>query len=136
MIRQTEPEFESRQLSPVEYCLRVFTDVRPGEGRTGLMMFANVLLILCAYYLIKPMREGWPAISAIEGLSQMEVKAYSSFAQAFLLLFVVASYGRLVDRWPRRTLITRSTLFCMSNLVIARVRAGRARASGPAVRRG
>jgi AAA family ATP:ADP antiporter len=118
MIRQTEPEYASQQLSPIEYCMRIFTDVRPGEGRTGLMMFANVLLILCAYYLIKPMREGWLAVSAIEGLSQMEVKAYSSFAQAFLLLFIVASYGRLVDRWPRRTLITRSTLFCMSNLVI------------------
>ncbi len=105
-------------LSPVERCLRVFTDVRPGEGRTGLMMFANVLLILCAYYLIKPLREGWLAASRIEGFEPMELKAYSSFGQTVLLVFVVSGYGRLVGRWSRATLITRSTLFCMSNLLI------------------
>ncbi len=105
-------------LSPVERWLRVFTDIRPGEGRTGLMMFANVLLILCAYYLIKPLREGWLAASQIEGFEPMELKAYSSFGQTVLLAFVVAGYGRLVGRWSRVTLITRSTLFCMSNLLI------------------
>ncbi len=105
-------------LSPVERCLRVFTDIRPGEGRTGLMMFANVLLILCAYYLIKPLREGWLAASQIEGLEPMELKAYSSFGQTVLLAFVVVGYGRLVGRWSRVTLITRSTLFCMLNLLI------------------
>ncbi len=105
-------------LSPVERCLRLFTDIQPGEGRTGLMMFANVLLILCAYYLIKPLREGWLAASQIEGFEPMELKAYSSFGQTVLLAFVVVGYGRLVGRWSRVTLITRSTLFCMSNLLI------------------
>jgi AAA family ATP:ADP antiporter len=48
----------------------------------------------------------------------MEVKAYSSFGQSLLLIFVVMAYTRLSSRWPRRTLITRSTLFCMSNMVV------------------
>jgi AAA family ATP:ADP antiporter len=82
------------------------------------MMFANVFLILLAYYFIKPLREGWIAISDIEGLSKMEVKAYSSFAQSILLLFVVGWYARLADRWDRTTLFTRATLFCISNMVI------------------
>ena len=106
------------ELSRVERVLRLFTDVRPGEGPTGLIMFANVFLILCAYYLVKPLRDGWIAISDVAGLSKMEVKAYSSFGQSLVLLFVVSAYGRLSTRWPRRTLITRSTLFCMSNLVV------------------
>lgn len=81
-------------------------------------MFANVFLILCSYYFIKPLREGWIAVSAIGGLEKFEVKAYTSFGQSILLLFVIAWYSRLVDRWPRAKLITWATLFCMSNMVV------------------
>jgi AAA family ATP:ADP antiporter len=118
-LSETQPQPDSADpRSPFERFLGLFTEVRAGEGTTALLMFANVLLILCAYYLVKPLREGWLAVSGIDGLEPMELKAYSSFGQAILLVFVVASYGRLVERWPRGTLITRSTLFCMSNLVI------------------
>jgi AAA family ATP:ADP antiporter len=106
------------QLSTTERFLGLFTDVEPGEGGTALMMFANVFLILLAYYFIKPLREGWIAISDIEGLSKMEVKAYSSFAQSLILLFVVGWYARLSERWDRVTLFTRATLFCISNMVV------------------
>jgi hypothetical protein len=106
------------QPSPLERGLRIFTDVRAGEGRVAVMMFANVLLILCAYYFVKPLREGWLAVSDIEGLTKMELKAYSSFGQSLLLVFVVSAYGKLVAQLPRAVLITRATLFCMSNLVI------------------
>jgi len=106
------------QLSNTERLLRLFTEVKPGEGGTALMMFANVFLILLAYYFIKPLREGWIAVSDIEGLSKMEVKAYSSFVQSILLLFVVGWYARLADRWDRVTLFTRATLFCISNMII------------------
>jgi AAA family ATP:ADP antiporter len=106
------------QLSRTERFLQIFTEVRPGEGSTALLMFANVFLILCAYYFIKPLREGWIAVSDISGLSKMEVKAYSSFAQSIFLLFIVGWYARLSNRWDRSTLITRATLFCISNMVI------------------
>jgi AAA family ATP:ADP antiporter len=98
--------------------LCLFTEVKPGEGATAVMMFANVFLILLAYYFIKPLREGWIAISDIQGLTKMEVKAYSSFAQSLVLLFIVGWYARLADRWDRVTLFTRATLFCISNMVI------------------
>jgi AAA family ATP:ADP antiporter len=90
--------------------------VHAGEGFTALLMFANVFLILCAYYFIKPLREGWIAVSDITGLSKMEVKAYSSFGQSILLVPVVWLYGRLSGRYRRSDLITRSTLFCVLNL--------------------
>jgi hypothetical protein len=105
-------------LSTTERFLRLFTEVRPGEGPIAVIMFANVFLILLAYYFIKPMREGWIAVSDIQGLSKMEVKAYSSFAQSLLLLFVVGWYARLADRLDRATLFTRATLFCISNMVV------------------
>ena len=108
----------SPSLSRTERFLQLFTEVKPGEGSTAILLFANVFLILCAYYFVKPLREGWIAVSSIDGLTKMEVKAYSSFFQAIFLLFIVGWYARLSDKWSRVTLITRSTLFCISNMVI------------------
>jgi AAA family ATP:ADP antiporter len=104
--------------SRLDRFLCLFTEVHAGEGVTALLMFANVFLILCAYYFIKPLREGWIAVSDISGLSKMEVKAYSSFGQSLLFFPVVLFYGRLSDRWRRSDLITRSTIFSMSNMAV------------------
>jgi AAA family ATP:ADP antiporter len=112
-----KPQADAK-LSSTERFLSLFTEVRAGEGSVALLMFVNVFLILCAYYFIKPLREGWIAISDISGLTKTEVKAYSSFAQSIFLLLVVGWYGRLSDQWDRATLITRATLFCISNMVI------------------
>ena len=106
------------RLTKTERILQIFTEVRAGEGYTALLMFANVFLILCAYYFIKPLREGWVAVSDISGLTKMEVRAYSSFAQSLLLLFIVGWYGRLSRYCSRVLLITRATLFCIATMVI------------------
>ncbi|MCP3871039.1 MAG: hypothetical protein GY703_23665 [Gammaproteobacteria bacterium] len=118
MAISTDPDLNSPPRSVGERFLGLFTEVRPGEGTTALLMFANVFLILCAYYFVKPLREGWIAVSDISGLTKMEVKAYSSFIQSLFLLLVVGWYGRLACRWSRVTLITRATLFCIFNLLI------------------
>ncbi len=55
----------------LERFLGLFTEVRPGEGGTALLMFANVFLILCAYYFIKPLRDGWLSVSGIPGLTPL-----------------------------------------------------------------
>lgn len=103
--------------SRLERLLGIFTDVRPGEGPTALLMFANVFLILCGYYFIKPLRDGWLAGEQIPGF-EGTIRAYSSFAQVAVLVPVVSLYGRLSQRWRGSALITRSTLFCISNLVL------------------
>ncbi|MDG2303189.1 MAG: hypothetical protein P8R42_00820 [Candidatus Binatia bacterium] len=107
-----------KELSRPERFLRIFTEIRPGEGRTALLLFLNVFLILCAYYFVKPLRDGWIAVSAIEGLSKMEVKAYSSFGQSILFLGAIGVYARMSSMLPRAVLISRTTMFCMSNLVL------------------
>ncbi|RUM44378.1 MAG: hypothetical protein DSY80_04440, partial [Desulfocapsa sp.] len=109
---------EAKQLTKIERFLRIFTDVRSGEGKTALLMFANVFLILLAYYCIKPIREGWISVSDISGFTKMEIKAYSSFFQSIFLLFIVAWYSRLASSLQRSALISRVTLFCISNIVI------------------
>jgi AAA family ATP:ADP antiporter len=106
------------QLSRLERFLCLFTEVRPGEGVTAMLMFVNVFLLLCAYYFVKPLREAWVSVTDLMGFDSGQLRAYSAFAQGLVLLPVIAWYGQLSDRMHRGTLITRATLFCMSNLVI------------------
>jgi AAA family ATP:ADP antiporter len=112
------PAREGARLSRLERGLRLFTDIRPGEGVTGVVLFADVFLILCAYYFVKALRDGWIAVSEVAGFSSVELKAYTSFAQSLILWGIVSLYARLAARWPRRTLITRVTLVCMASLVV------------------
>lgn len=101
----------------LERALSIFTDVRPGEGPTALLMFANVFLILCAYYFIKPLRDGWLAGEQIQGF-ETTIRPYSNFVQVLILIPVVSIYGRLSTRWRGSDLIARSTLFCITNLLV------------------
>lgn len=87
--------------------IRLFSDIRPDEIRIGFLMLANIFLILMAYYFIKPVREGWLSVSVIQGLSKIEVKAYSAFAQSLLLFAVLPIYAKLASIWPRKILIDR-----------------------------
>jgi AAA family ATP:ADP antiporter len=87
---------------PLERFLRVFADVRDGEGPQLLLLGLNVFLILTAYYLMKPVREA--LILAQPGGA--EIKSYSMAAQALLLAFAVPAYGALATRLPRRRLIS------------------------------
>lgn len=110
-------ESNRRQLTILDRFGRLFTDIRPGEGRAGLLMAANIMLILIAYYLIKPLREGWLSVEHLPGLSKMEIKAYSSYGQSVILIFIILAYDRMVSKLPRLSIIGHTTLFCVSNLV-------------------
>jgi len=86
--------------SRLDRALRIFADVRPGEGTTTLLLAANLFLILTAYYVLKPVRE-----ALILGQGSPELKAYLSAAQVAVLAVVVPVYGRLVSQLARRRLI-------------------------------
>ena len=112
------PALGAGRRTPLERFLCLFTDVRAGEGSTAVLMLANAFLILCAYYFVKPLRDGWISISDVGGLGKWEVRAYSSFGQSLLLVPIVGWYGRLATRLPRASLISRASLFCMSNIAV------------------
>lgn len=99
--------------SPLDKALRLFTDVKGGEGFGALLLALNVFLLLTAYYFIKVVRD-----SLIVVESGAEVKSYSAAAIAMLLLVAVPLYSRLADRLPRRKLINRVTLFFVACLVV------------------
>ena len=81
--------------SPIDRALRLFGDVRAGEGRDVLRHFASLLLLLIAYYILKTVRE--PLILVGGGA---ELKSYAAAAQAALLLLYVPAYATLASRVP------------------------------------
>lgn len=70
-------------------------------------MIGNIFLILAAYYLIKPVREGWLSVTQIGSFTKLEIKAYSAFAQSLMLVAILPLYARLAAKWRRRDLILR-----------------------------
>jgi AAA family ATP:ADP antiporter len=96
----------------LDRALRLFADVRAGEGATALLLTLNVFLLLAAYYCIKPVREA--LILSGEGA---EIKSYTAAGQAILLVGLVPAYGALADRLPRRRLLNAVTAFFIACLV-------------------
>ena len=86
--------------SALERALSLFADVRAGEGASTLLLALNVFLLLAAYSLMKPARDG---LILTEGGA--EVASYSAAAQALLLMIAVPIYGWLGTRVVRIRLI-------------------------------
>jgi len=99
--------------SVLEKALSIISDVQPGEGLGALILTVNLFTLLGAYYLLKVVRE-----SLILAEGGAEVKAYSSAAQAVVLLGVVPFYGWIATHLNRNRLLRFTTLFFASNLVI------------------
>jgi AAA family ATP:ADP antiporter len=98
--------------SALERVLSVFADVRPGEGVTTILLAINIFLLLAAYSLMKPARDG---LILTEGGA--EVASYSAAAQAVLLMIAVPIYGWLGTRVVRIRLITIVMTFFAVTLV-------------------
>lgn len=91
--------------SPLDRFLRLFTDVRAGEGLTALMLAFDVFLLLSSYYVVKSIRD-----AVILSEASPEWKAYTNAGQVIVLAAVVPLYGMLADRLPRRRLVNLVTL--------------------------
>ena len=92
--------------------LRLFADVRAGEGRTAVLLSLNVFLLLTAYYVLKPVRD---ALVLAQGSA--ELRSYLSAGMVVVLAVVVPFYGRLASRVHRRRLINLVTAIFVACLV-------------------
>lgn len=110
---------DSERRSALESLLGVFAEVRAGEGTNVVLMFANVFLILTAYYVLKVVREGL-TIGGVQlfGLEGDEIKAYLPAVMTVLLLGVVPLYAKLASTVSRIRLLNLTTIFVMATLVL------------------
>lgn len=109
----TPPRSETRYHLGYRF-LRLFADIRQGEAGKALLLALNVFLLLLAYYILKPLREALILVDK----NAPQVKSYLSGAQAILFVFVIKAFSRLASKVPRHILITWTTSFFISNLLI------------------
>jgi AAA family ATP:ADP antiporter len=86
--------------SGLERVLSTVTEVRPGEGKTVLLMTVGIFLILMAFLIVKVVRT--TMIIADVGA---EVKNYTAVVQTIVLVGILSIYSRLAARFTRRKLI-------------------------------
>jgi AAA family ATP:ADP antiporter len=92
--------------------LREAVGARPGEGVVLLWASAYYFLVLCAYYVIRPIRDDMGAASGVENLAWL-------FTGTMLgMLLVHPLYTSLVSRLTRRRFISWSYRFFILNLVL------------------
>lgn len=92
--------------------LRDAVGARPGEGVVLLWASAYYFLVLCAYYVIRPIRDDMGAASGVENLAWL-------FSGTLLgMLLVHPLYTSLVSKLTRRRFISWTYRFFIANLVI------------------
>jgi AAA family ATP:ADP antiporter len=94
--------------------LRLFADIRRGEAPKALLLSLNIFLLLFAYYILKPLRDALLLVDK----DSAPIKSYLSGAQAVLFVLVIKAFSRLASKVPRHLLITWTTSFFISNLVL------------------
>ncbi len=106
-----------RHFTRIERFFSLFTTLRAGEGLVAVQLCLQAFAIMCAYYMLKVIRE--PMILA-EGSA--ELKAYSTALQALLLMVIVPIFAMMYHRSPGQTekhhLFRNTLLFFLSNLLL------------------
>ena len=100
-----------------ERILNIISVVKPGEGKSTLLLTFNACTLLTAYYLLKVIRE--PLILAYGGA---EYKSYATAIQAgvltVMLPFFSALYHRYSDRKNRSNITNKVLIFFVFNLLV------------------
>lgn len=86
--------------------------IRRGERRAFALSFVYFLLLLCSYYLLRPVRD-----ALVSGLGQGEIK-YLSMTVFFVMLAIAPLFGALLTHIPRRTLLPFVYGFFAVNLLV------------------
>jgi AAA family ATP:ADP antiporter len=105
-----DPPSDPRR-SALDRLLRLFGDVRAGEGPTVLLLMSNVFLLLLGYYICKTARD--PLVLATGGVLG---KSAAGAVQAVVLMGFIPLYSWFASRVDRMRLITGVLLFFALNL--------------------
>jgi ATP:ADP antiporter, AAA family len=108
---ETHPPYSALRWIPY---LKLFTDIRPREVRSTLILTLNFFLLFTAYYVLKPIREG--LILSMNGGA--ELKSSATMVQAVLFIALVPFYSRVAARFTGRGAIISVYLFMSLNILI------------------
>jgi len=86
--------------------------IHRGERVALVLSFVYFLLLLCAYYLLRPVRD-----ALVAGLGTDEIK-YLSLAVFVVMLAITPLFGLLMTHVPRRTLLPSIYGFFACNLLV------------------
>ncbi|MEZ4375631.1 MAG: Npt1/Npt2 family nucleotide transporter [Polyangiaceae bacterium] len=112
---QSEPGIIKRRLQRRgRLLLGLITEVRPGETAGAMLLTLNIFLLLAAYYVMKPVREG--LILELKGGA--ELKSWMSAVMTVLLIFLVPAYSAFANKVRRNRLVVSITLFFASHLLL------------------
>ncbi len=102
-----------KKLNAFERFLTLFTVVRPGEGHCIYLLVLKGFLLMCSYYMLKPVRE---TLILLDG--SPAIASYSAALSAALLLIVIPAYSFFYRRTNRDRLTQRITVFFIANLLV------------------
>lgn len=92
--------------------VRNAVDARPGEGAALLWSCAYYFFVLCAYYVLRPIRDEMGAAGGVDNLAWLFTGTLGA------MLLVQPFYGGLVAKLPRRRFVPLTYRFFISNLVV------------------
>lgn len=115
-MTREQPNIETPQSADetsvaVSRFLSLFTRVKPSEVQLTLALLLTVFFMLTAFFIAKPARESWLAVSVIGDLTALEVRATSGGLQSIVLIALLPLYAKLYDIWSRRRLLVMVNLF-------------------------
>jgi AAA family ATP:ADP antiporter len=119
--------------------LKIFSDVRPGEAATALILLLDIFLLLTSYYIIKVVRDPLVLVSAEQDLQILlkynlpqwlikmiqernfqgpQLKAAGAACQALLLIGFIPLYSWFASKVKRFYFLIGVTAFFISNILI------------------
>ena len=83
----------------IEPGLRRILKIQPGEAKALIWAFAYFFFLLCAYYILRPLRDEMGVAAGVGNLQWLFTATF------FVMLAVTPAFGAVVQRLPRRRFI-------------------------------
>ena len=96
----------------IEWLTRKVLRARPGEERAVGLAFLYFFMLLCSYYLLRPLREALTSEAGLENLPWLYTAVF------FVMLAITPLFGALVARVRKQLLLPVTYTFFASNLLV------------------
>lgn len=96
----------------IKSLIRSILQARPGEERAVGLAFLYFFMLMCSYYLMRPLRDALPANTGLENLALLYTATFT------VMLALTPLFGALASRVRKQVLLPVTYLFFASNLLV------------------